>query len=173
MDSASKAGPTASEISASSGESRNMTTIEVKKSSALPISIGSMLSRLWTMFRSEMDRLTIWPVCSWSCRAPSSLVSEPNSSVRRSCCTSRDNCPPRYRRRYTQPKLTSAATMSNVAPGQMACRWVRMALSMMSRWISGMAVVTRVARTDAPNATRVRLLCRQQYAASRRSQPSP
>ena len=72
-----------------------MTPIDSTNSSALPISMGIMMSRLWIMFRSEMDRLTIWPVCSWSWRAPSSLVSEPNSSVRRSCCTSRDSWPPR------------------------------------------------------------------------------
>ncbi len=72
-----------------------MITSERTNSTALPTSMGTMLSRLWTMFRSEIDRLTIWPVCSWSWRAPSSRDSEPNSSVLRLCWTSRDSRPPR------------------------------------------------------------------------------
>ena len=99
IDSTSRAGPTASEMSASSGDRKNMMTSATTNSSALPTSIGIMLSKAWIMFRSVMDRLTIWPVWSWSCRAPSSRVSDPNSSVRRSCCTSRESWPPRYRRR--------------------------------------------------------------------------
>ncbi len=99
MDSTSSAGPTASEISARVGDSQNITPIDSTNSSTLPISMGIIDSRLWIMFRSEIDLLTIWPVCSWSCRAPSSLVSEPNRSVRRSCWTSRESWPPRYRRR--------------------------------------------------------------------------
>ena len=59
-----------------------MITIDSTNSTALPSSIGTMLSRLWIMLRSEIERLTICPVCSWSWRAPSSRVSEPNSSVR-------------------------------------------------------------------------------------------
>jgi hypothetical protein len=51
------------------------------------------------MFRSEMDRPTSCPVRISSCRAPSSRDSESNSSVRRSCWTSSDTRPPRYRRR--------------------------------------------------------------------------
>ncbi len=59
MDRTSSAGPTASEIRASIGDRMNMTMIDSTNSSALPISIGIMLSRLWIMFRSEMDLLTI------------------------------------------------------------------------------------------------------------------
>ena len=39
-----------------------MTAIDSTNSSALPISMGIMPSRLWIMFRSVMDLLTIWPV---------------------------------------------------------------------------------------------------------------
>ena len=72
-----------------------MITIDSTKSRPLPSSIGTWLSRLWTMLRSEMDRLTIWPVCSWSWRAPSSRDSDSNSSVRMSCWTSSESFPPR------------------------------------------------------------------------------
>ena len=41
-----------------------MMASEATNSTALPSSIGIMLSRAWTMDRSEMERLTIWPVCS-------------------------------------------------------------------------------------------------------------
>jgi hypothetical protein len=41
-----------------------MMEIDSTNSSALPSSIGIMLSRLWTMLRSEIERLTICPVCS-------------------------------------------------------------------------------------------------------------
>jgi hypothetical protein len=52
--------------------------------------------------------------------------------------------------------------ISRVAPGQMG--WVRptIALSMMSRWISGVAVVTSADSAEAPNATLVSRLCRRQ-----------
>ncbi len=63
--------------------------------------------------------------------------------------------------------------ISAVAPGQTGWLCATIELSMMSRWISGMTVVTSVATREAPNATSVRRSCRQQYAASRRSQPSP
>ena len=75
-----------------------MMAIDSTKSRALPSSMGTWASRLWTMFRSEMERLTIWPVCSWSWRVPSSRSSDSKSSVRMSCWTSSDSWPPRYRR---------------------------------------------------------------------------
>jgi hypothetical protein len=71
-----------------------MTTSEITNISTLPRVTGIMLSKPCTMVRSEIERLTTWPVCSSSCRLPSSRVSEPSSSVRRSYCTSRDTRPP-------------------------------------------------------------------------------
>ena len=41
-----------------------MMAIDSTNSRPFPSSIGTMLSRLWTMLRSEMERLTICPVCS-------------------------------------------------------------------------------------------------------------
>ena len=41
-----------------------MMLIDSTNSRALPSSIGIWLSRLWTMLRSEMERLTICPVCN-------------------------------------------------------------------------------------------------------------
>ena len=108
------------------------------------------------MFTSEIDRLTIWPVCSWSCRAPSSLDSAANISVRRSCWTSSDSRPPRYRLVKTPAKLTSAAMTSAVAPIQIGWRWLRIALLTMSRWISGMITVTIVASSEPPSASSTR-----------------
>ena len=112
--------PTASAIRVSTGDSTAMMASETTNSTALPISIGTMPSRACTMFRSEIERLTTWPVCSWSCRAPSSRDSDRNMSVRRSCCTSRDTWPPRYRRRYSPAKLASAAPNSATASGHTA-----------------------------------------------------
>ena len=88
-------GATASAMTVSSGERNAMITSDSTNSTTLPSSIGTMLSRLWIMLRSEIERLTICPVCSWSWRAPSSRVSDPNSSVRRSCCTSSESRPPK------------------------------------------------------------------------------
>ncbi len=81
-----------------------------------------MASRPWIILTSEMDRLTICPVCSWSWRAPSSLDRAANISVRRSCWTSSDIRPPRYRLVKTPPKATSAAMTSKVAPTQIGWR---------------------------------------------------
>ena len=59
-----KAGPTARAMRVSSGERNSMMASEATNSTALPSSIGIMLSSAWIMDRSEMERLTIWPVCS-------------------------------------------------------------------------------------------------------------
>ena len=53
-----------------------MMTSESTKSNALPSMIGTMLSKPCAMLMSEIERLTIWPVCSSSCRAPSSRESD-------------------------------------------------------------------------------------------------
>ena len=80
-----KDGATASATTVSSGESTAMTIREPANSTALPISIGTMESRPCTMVMSEIERLTIWPVCSSSCRVPSRRDSEASICVRRSC----------------------------------------------------------------------------------------
>ena len=90
-----RAGPTASATRVSTGERKAIAIIEPTNSTALPISIGTIESRDWIIVRSEMDRLTIWPVCSSSWRVPSSRDRAENSWVRRSCWTSRESCPPR------------------------------------------------------------------------------
>jgi len=89
------AGATATATRASGGERATMITSEKTNRITLPNVSGTMLSRPCTMFRSEIDRPTSWPVCISSWRAPSSLDSEPNSSVRISCWTSSDTRPPR------------------------------------------------------------------------------
>ncbi len=88
-------GATASATTVSSGESTAMAISEPANRTALPISIGTMDSRLCTMLMSEIDRLTIWPVCSSSCRVPSRRDSEARICVRRSCWTSRESWPAR------------------------------------------------------------------------------
>jgi hypothetical protein len=95
-----------------------MIVTDSTNSSALPSSIGSMPSRPCTMFRSEIARLTSWPVRSWSCRAPSSAASAANDSVRMSCWTSRDSLPPSNRRMYTPAKFSRPAPISTSAPAQ-------------------------------------------------------
>ena len=90
-----KEGATASATRVSGGESTAMAIREPANRTALPISIGTMDSRPCTMVMSEIERLTIWPVCSSSCRVPSKRDSEARISVRRSCCTSRESWPAR------------------------------------------------------------------------------
>ena len=90
-----KLGATARATSVSSGDSSAMAISEPANRTTLPISIGTMDSRLCTMVMSEIERLTIWPVCSSSWRVPSSRDRAENSWVRRSCWTSRESCPPR------------------------------------------------------------------------------
>jgi hypothetical protein len=149
-------GATASATTVSSGESTAMAISEPANSTALPSSIGTMDSRLCTMLMSEIDRLTIWPVCSSSWRVPSRRDSDARISVRRSCCTSRESCPARYRRRYSAPKLISAAPSRASASGQMAVRAVEVRLSTMSRWISGMVMPTALT-TRVPARARITL----------------
>ena len=115
-----RAGPTARATRVSSGERKAIAISEPTNSTALPSSIGTIASRPCTIVRSEIERLTIWPVCSWSWRAPSSRDRAENSCVRRSCWTSRDSWPPRKRRTYRPPKLATAATSRAAASGQMA-----------------------------------------------------
>ena len=65
---------------------------------------------------------------------------------------------------WTEPVvllLMSAAMMSSVAPGQIGWTCVRIALSMMSRWISGMAVVTSVAHWRGEGMALVGILSTQ------------
>ena len=90
-----KDGPTASAMRVSSGDSTAMAISAPANSTALPSSSGTQDTRLCTMVRSDIDRLTTWPVCSSSWRVPSSRDSEPISSVRMSCWTSRESLPPR------------------------------------------------------------------------------
>ncbi len=90
-----RAGATASATRVSGGDSTAMAIREPANRTALPISIGTMESRLCTMLMSEIERLTIWPVCNSSWRVPSRRDSEARICVRRSCCTSRESCPPR------------------------------------------------------------------------------
>jgi hypothetical protein len=90
-----KLGATASATRVSNGDNTAMTISEPANRTTLPISIGTMDSRLCTMVMSEIERLTIWPVCSSSWRVPSRRDSEPRISVRRSCCTSRESWPAR------------------------------------------------------------------------------
>ena len=89
------AGATATVTSVSSGESTTMIPMDSTNSARLPSVIGTMDKMDCTMFRSEMDRPTSCPVWISSWRAPSSRDSESKSSVRRSCCTSRESLPPR------------------------------------------------------------------------------
>jgi len=90
-----KLGATASATRVSNGESTAMAIREPANRTALPSSIGTMASRPCTSVMSEIDRLTIWPVCNSSWRVPSSRDSEARISVRRSCWTSRDSWPAR------------------------------------------------------------------------------
>ena len=80
-----------------------MTTSESTNSSRLPIVIGAIDSSVWTIVMSDVDRLMIWPVDSSSWRLPSSRVSAANTSLRRSCWTSKAIRPPSYRRTYDAP----------------------------------------------------------------------
>ena len=108
------------------------------------------------MLTSEIDRLTIWPVCSSSCRAPSSRDSAPSISVRRSCCTSRESRPPGSGagtwRRSSSPRRPAAR--SRAARSERECFTITS--SMICRWISGMIAVTTVA-TSAPPRARVKM----------------
>ena len=88
-------GPTASAMRVSSGDSTAMAISAPVNSTTLPMSRGTQDTRLCTMLRSEIARLTTWPVCSSSWRLPSRRDSEPIRSVRSSCCTSRESRPPR------------------------------------------------------------------------------
>ena len=89
------AGATVTVTSVSTGESTTMMPMDSTNSARLPSVIGTMDRMDCTMFRSEMDRPTSCPVWISSWRAPSSRDSESKSSVRRSCCTSRESLPPR------------------------------------------------------------------------------
>ena len=149
------AGPTASAIRVSVGESTAMMASDTTNSTALPSSIGTMLSNACTMDRSEMDRLTTWPVCSSSCRAPSSRDSAWNISVRRSCCTSRDSRPARYRRRYSPAKLITAAAASATASGHTTGCPGPTRSSTICRWMSGMIALTPVTTSVPARASSV------------------
>ena len=89
-----RAGATAMVTMVRTGDSTAMMTMDKMNSTRLPSVIGTMDRMLCTMFRSEMDRPTSCPVWISSWRAPSSRDSESNSSVRSSCCTSRERRPP-------------------------------------------------------------------------------
>ena len=54
------------------------------------------------------------------------------------------------------PKFATATASSAIASGQTDCLCVTITLSMMSRWISGMAAVKAVAST-APAAAKMKL----------------
>ena len=166
------AGPMASATSVSNGDRNAMIVTDSTNSSALPSSIGSMPSSPWTMFRSEIARLTTWPVRSWSCRAPSSAASAANDSVRMSCWTSSDSLPPSNRRVYTPAKFTRPAPISTSAPAQTGASWVRIVSSTIKPRISGIAAVASVATSAPASESSMLRLCRQQYLASRRSQAS-
>ena len=79
----------------STGESTTMMPRDRMNSAMFPSVIGTRDRMDCTMFRSEMDRPTSCPVWISSWRAPSSRDSASKSSVRRSCCTSRESRPPR------------------------------------------------------------------------------
>ncbi len=81
--------------SVSTGESTTMMPRDKMNSTMFPSVTGTMDIRPCTMFRSVMARPTSCPVRISSCRAPSSRDSASNSSVRMSCWTSRESCPPR------------------------------------------------------------------------------
>ncbi len=92
------AGATATATTVSSGESVSITASEMTNSSRLPSVIGAMASSPWTIVMSDVARLITCPVLSSSCRRPSSLDSASNTSMRRSCWTSRASRPPAERR---------------------------------------------------------------------------
>ena len=89
------AGATATATRASSGDRATMMTREKTNSRTEPRISGTHCSSPCAMLMSEMDRPTSCPVWISSCRAPSSLESDSNSSVRMACCTSSAILPPR------------------------------------------------------------------------------
>ena len=91
----SSAGVTATVTSVRTGDRTTMMPRVSTNSTRLPSVTGTMDRMPCTMFRSEMDRPTSCPVRISSWRAPSSRDSAANSSVRRSCWTSRESRPPR------------------------------------------------------------------------------
>ena len=87
-------GATATATRVKMGDSVSIMTIEMMNRAMLPRVTGIIDSRPCTMFRSEIDRPTSWPVWISSWRLPSSRDRAPNRSFRRSCWTSRAIRPP-------------------------------------------------------------------------------
>ncbi len=163
------AGTTAAATSVSGGDRKTMMMREKTNRNTLPMDSGIIDSTLWTMFRSEIERPTSCPVWISSCRAPSSLDSEPNSSVRMSCCTSRAILPPQYRRPKTPAKLTAAAISSPMASGH-TDEWCPTMTSSMALFCSnGITRDAPVASSVPPTEIVTARGCLRQYPASRRT----
>ena len=89
-----------------------MITSETTNSSALLDRIGRNDSSPWTRPMSVIERLTIWPVSSASCEAPSRRDSARNTSARMSYCTSSESRPALKRRAKVIANWATASTIS-------------------------------------------------------------
>ena len=176
-DSTSRAGPTASEISASSGDRKNMTPMDSTNSSALPISIGIMRQQALDHVQvgdGPADDLAGVELVLPSAVQPGQRAEQLGAQVvlhiqgelAAAVAAQVDGAEADHRRDDQQRRAR---------PDRLRVREI--ALSMMSRWISGMAVVTSVAsqrgaERDEGQALVPPAVARSAGAASPRRTPS-
>ena len=165
------AGSTTSVTRVSSGESHSMAATEVTTSVAVPSVNGTIDSSPCTSCRSVIARDATCPVRSASCRSPSSRATASKTRRRRSCWTSSDRRPAKYRRTNEAPYWTRASTTSAVTTGTSTAVEPATASSTTTRVSSGPTAPRPTPTTDDPSAAAVTPGWRRQAPVRRRIHP--